>query len=133
MGIYHMDIWFNPMISVCVVMAHGESIMTTEIVEKAKELKELCLQLYEESTFTTWCVEINDETSDEWMSLTVGFNRDQEVFKLFDGLLAMCVYSDDASEVRIICLETVLEIVKMRRGKQIKHEEEMKAKFDKTA
>lgn len=105
----------------------------TEIVDKAKELKELCLQLYNESTFTTWCVEINDETPGEWMSLEVGFNRDQEVFKLFDGLLAMCTYADDASEVRIICLETVLDIVKMRYQKQIKHEEEMKKKFEKTA
>lgn len=114
-------------------MAHGESKMTTEIVTKAQELKELVLKTYDESPHTTWCVEINDETSDEWMSLSVGFNRDQEVFKLFDGLLALCTRLDDASEVRIICLETVLEIVKMRRGKQIKHEEEMKAKFDKTA
>ena len=128
-----MDIRFNPMISMCVVMAHGESKMTTEIVTKAQELKELVLKTYDESPHTTWCVEINDETSDEWMSLSVGFNRDQEVFKLFDGLLALCTRLDDASEVRIICLETVLEIVKMRRGKQIKHEEEMKAKFDKTA
>ena len=111
----------------CVVMAHGESKMTTEIVTKAQELKELCLQLYNESTFTTWCVEINEETSDEWMSLSVGFNRDQEVFKLFDGLLALCTRLDDVSEVRIICLETVLEIVKMRRRKQVEHDEKMKA------
>lgn len=105
----------------------------SEIVQKAKELKELCLQLYEESTFTTWSVSINDETSEEWMSLEIGFNCDQEVFKLFDGLLAMCMYSDDASEVRIICLETVLEIVKMRRRKQVEHEEEMKEKLNKKA
>ena len=105
----------------------------TEIVEKAKELKELCLQLYEESAFTTWCVDINDETSEEWMSLSVGFNHDQSVFKLFEGLLAMCVYSNDASEVRIICLETVLDIVKMRYRKQLEHAEEMKEKLNKTA
>ena len=103
--------------------------MTTEIVQKARELKELCLQLYEDSTFTAWSVDVNDETSEEWMSLTVSFNHDQSVFKLFEGLLAMCVYSDDASEVRIICLETVLEIVKMRHRKQVEHDEEMKKKL----
>lgn len=106
-------------------MAHGESIMT-EIVDKAKELKELCLQLYEESTFTAWSVDVNEETDESWMSLTVCFNHDQSVFKLFDGLLAMCNRLDDASEVRIICLETVLEIVKMRHRKQVEHAEKTK-------
>lgn len=100
--------------------------MTTKIVEKAMELKELVLKTYEESPHTTWCVEVNDETSDEWMSLTVGFNHDQSVFKLFDGLLAMCVYKSDADEVRIICLETVLEIVRMRYQKQVEHAESNK-------
>ena len=107
--------------------------MTTEIVTKAQELKDLCLKQYEESTFTMWCVEINDETPGEWMSLAVGFNRDQEVFELFKGLLAMCKYSDDANEVRIICLETVLEIVKMRHNKQVEHDRIMKEKLNKTA
>lgn len=104
-----------------------------EIVQKAMELKALVLKTYDESPHTTWCVEVNDETSDEWMSLTVGFNHDQSVFKLFDGLLAMCTRLDDASEVRIICLETVLEIVKMRRRKQVEHEEAMKEQLNKTA
>lgn len=103
--------------------------MTTEIVSKAEELKELCLKLYEESTFTSWGVDINDETDESWMSLTVSFNHDQSVFKLFDGLLAMCTRLDDASEVRIICLETVLEIVKMRYRKQVEHAESMKEKL----
>ena len=105
----------------------------TEIVSKAQELKELCLQLYEESTFTSWSVDVNDETDESWMSLTVSFNHDQSVFKLFDGLLAMCTRLDDSSEVRIICLETVLEIVKMRYQKNLDHEEMLKEKFNKTA
>ena len=67
------------------------------------------------------------------MSLTVSFNQDQSVFKLFDGLLAMCTRLDDSSEVRIICLETVLEIVKMRYQKNLDHEEMLKEKFNKTA
>lgn len=104
-----------------------------EIVQKAMELKELVLKTYEESPHTTWGVDVNDETSDEWMSLTVGFNHDQSVFKLFDGLLAMCVYKSDADEVRIICLETVLEIVKIKHQKNLDHIEMMKEKFDKTA
>lgn len=103
--------------------------MTTDIVTKARELKVMCLQQYEESTFTSWGVDINDETDESWMSLTVSFNQDQQVFKLFDGLLAMCSRLDDASEVQIICLETVLEIVKMRYRKQVEHEESMKEKL----
>ena len=107
--------------------------MTSEIVAKARELKDLCLKQYDESPHTSWDVDINDETSDEWMFLTVSFGCDQSVFKLFDGLLAMCTYRSDAEEVRIVCLETVLEIVKMKRQKIIEHAEEMKAKFDKSA
>lgn len=104
-----------------------------EIVQKARELKELCLKQYVESPHTSWDVDINDETSDEWMYLTVSFGSDQSVFKLFDGLLAMCAYKSDADEVRIICLETILEIVKIKHQKNLEHIESMKAKFNKTA
>lgn len=132
-GDSHMSILVQSSGKYVCLLRHTVNQMTNEIVLKARELKELCLKQYVESPHTSWDVDINDETSDEWMYLTVSFGCDQSVFKLFDGLLAMCTYRSVEEEVKIICLETILEIVKIKHQKILDHAESMKAKFNKTA